>query len=50
MDFRVDPMLYEACKDDAESVCKGVKNGGGRVQACLVSGWPGRGWGSLGAV
>lgn len=35
-DFRADPMLYEACKDDAENLCKDVKHGGGRVQACLV--------------
>lgn len=37
IDFRADPMLYEACKDDSESLCKGIKNGGGRIQACLVS-------------
>ena len=42
-DFRADPMLYEACKDDSASLCKDVKNGGGRVQACLVSG-EGGGW------
>jgi Golgi apparatus protein 1 len=35
MDFRSDPMLYEACKDDATSLCKDTKNGGGRIQACL---------------
>ncbi|KAG1656262.1 hypothetical protein FOA52_011910 [Chlamydomonas sp. UWO 241] len=34
-DFRADPMLYEACKDDAATQCKDVKNGGGRTQACL---------------
>ena len=38
MDFRADPMLYEACKDDSESLCKGLKPGGGRIQACLVRG------------
>mmetsp|Transcript_34914 Transcript_34914/g.77608 ORF Transcript_34914/g.77608 Transcript_34914/m.77608 type:complete len:994 (-) Transcript_34914:752-3733(-) len=35
VDIRADPMLYEACKDDSENLCKGVKNGGGRIQACL---------------
>ncbi|GLI58992.1 hypothetical protein VaNZ11_000814 [Volvox africanus] len=35
IDIRADPMLYEACKEDSESLCKGVKNGGGRIQACL---------------
>ncbi|EFJ50973.1 hypothetical protein VOLCADRAFT_103617 [Volvox carteri f. nagariensis] len=34
-DFRADPELYEACKDDATTLCEGVKFGGGRVQACL---------------
>ncbi|GFR44890.1 hypothetical protein Agub_g6234 [Astrephomene gubernaculifera] len=34
-DIRADPMLYEACKEDTETLCKDVKNGGGRVQACL---------------
>ena len=37
-DIRADPMLNEACKDDSESLCKNVKKGGGRIQACLVSG------------
>ena len=36
-DFRSDTQLYEACKDDATKLCKDVKMGGGRVQACLVS-------------
>ena len=36
VDFRSDPVLYEACKEDSESLCQGVDNGGGRVQACLV--------------
>lgn len=35
IDFRADPLLYESCKKDAETLCKGVKFGGGRVQACL---------------
>jgi hypothetical protein len=35
-DFRADPQLYEACKEDASTLCKDVKFGGGRVQACLV--------------
>ncbi|GIL97843.1 hypothetical protein Vretimale_3387, partial [Volvox reticuliferus] len=35
IDIRADPMLYEACKEDSDSLCKGVKNGGGRIQACL---------------
>ncbi|KAF8068299.1 GLG1 [Scenedesmus sp. PABB004] len=34
-DFRADTMLAEACAADAASLCKGVKHGGGRVQACL---------------
>ncbi|KAG2498297.1 hypothetical protein HYH03_003558 [Edaphochlamys debaryana] len=34
-DFRADPQLYESCKDDAATLCQGVKYGGGRVQACL---------------
>lgn len=36
-DYRADKMLHEACEKDAEALCKGVKNGGGRIQACLVS-------------
>ncbi|MEW5299471.1 MAG: hypothetical protein WDW36_002486 [Sanguina aurantia] len=35
VDIRADPMLFEACKDDTEKICKDVKHGGGRVQACL---------------
>lgn len=38
LDYRADPQLYEACRDDADKACKDVKMGGGRVQACLVSG------------
>jgi hypothetical protein len=37
-DYRADKMLHEACEKDAETLCKGVKIGGGRIQACLVSG------------
>ena len=33
--LRADPNLYEACKDDADAQCKGIKNGGGRIQGCL---------------
>jgi hypothetical protein len=36
-DYRADKMLHEACEKDAETLCQGVKNGGGRIQACLVS-------------
>lgn len=39
VDIRADPMLFEACKDDTLKICKDVKHGGGRVQACLVSAW-----------
>lgn len=39
-DIRADPLLYEACKEDTENLCKDVKPGGGRVQACLVGGGP----------
>ncbi|KXZ55868.1 hypothetical protein GPECTOR_2g1419 [Gonium pectorale] len=35
VDFRADPQLFENCKDDAKTLCEGVKFGGGRVQACL---------------
>ncbi|KAG2445817.1 hypothetical protein HXX76_000421 [Chlamydomonas incerta] len=35
IDFRADPQLYENCKEDASTLCEGVKFGGGRVQACL---------------
>lgn len=38
VDFRSDPVLYEACKEDSESLCLGVDHGGGRIQACLVRG------------
>ena len=36
-DYRVDPSLFAICKEDAERLCAGVKEGGGRIQACLVS-------------
>jgi len=29
-------MVWEACKDDTEALCKGIKDGGGRIQSCLV--------------
>lgn len=34
-DYRLDAQLYETCKADAETVCKDVKAGSGRVNACL---------------
>lgn len=37
VDFRSDALLHEACQTDATKLCADVKNGGGRVQACLVS-------------
>lgn len=36
--IQADPSLWDACKEDAGSVCKGVKDGGGRIQECLVGG------------
>jgi len=39
-DLRADPALEEACHEDADRLCKDVKDGGGRKQACLV-GWRG---------
>lgn len=36
-DFRADPAMREYCAADAEKLCAGVKEGGGRKQACLVS-------------
>jgi hypothetical protein len=29
--------MAEACKEDVEQYCKGVRDGGGRKAACLVS-------------
>lgn len=36
-DMRADPQLWASCKDDSDNLCKGIKPGGGRLQACLVS-------------
>jgi hypothetical protein len=41
-DYRADPQLAEQCRGDAERLCGGVKDGGGRKQACLVR----EGWGA----
>jgi hypothetical protein len=35
-DYRADPEMAALCKSDIEQHCKGVKDGGGRVTACLV--------------
>ncbi len=35
-DYRADPSMAAACKAEADKLCKDVKPGGGRVQACLV--------------
>jgi hypothetical protein len=37
-DYRADPEMAALCKTDIEQHCKGVKDGGGRVTACLVRG------------
>lgn len=37
-DYRADPAMAEACKEDVETYCRDVKEGGGRKAACLVSG------------
>ena len=34
--IQADPQVWEACKENAETLCKGVKDGGGRIQSCLV--------------
>lgn len=34
-DFRLDKELFDACQDDAQSVCSGVDPHEGRVQECL---------------
>jgi len=34
--IQADPMVWEACKDDSETLCKGIKDGGGRIQSCLA--------------
>jgi hypothetical protein len=36
-DYRADPAMAAACKEDVEQYCKDVKDGGGRKAACLVS-------------
>eukprot|EP00882_Tetradesmus_deserticola_P009845 GHRQ01010403.1.p1 GENE.GHRQ01010403.1~~GHRQ01010403.1.p1 ORF type:complete len:576 (+),score=223.19 GHRQ01010403.1:287-2014(+) len=36
-DYRADPEMAALCKADIEQYCKGVKDGGGRVTACLRS-------------
>ncbi|WIA10935.1 hypothetical protein OEZ85_011100 [Tetradesmus obliquus] len=36
-DYRADPELAALCKADIEQHCKGIKDGGGRVTACLRS-------------
>lgn len=39
-DYRADPAMAAACKEDVEQYCKDVKDGGGRKAACLVrAGW-----------
>lgn len=35
-DYRADPAMATACKEDVEKYCKDVKEGGGRKAACLV--------------
>lgn len=35
---RADEGLHKACVEDAQELCKGVKHGGGQIQACLVGG------------
>jgi Golgi apparatus protein 1 len=37
-DYRADPEMAALCKTDIEEHCKGIKDGGGRVTACLVRG------------
>jgi Golgi apparatus protein 1 len=37
-DYRADPEIAALCKTDIEEHCKGIKDGGGRVTACLVRG------------
>jgi hypothetical protein len=29
-------VVHKACVEDAKELCKGVKHGGGQIQACLV--------------
>jgi hypothetical protein len=35
-DYRADPAMAAACKEDVGKYCKDVKDGGGRKAACLV--------------
>eukprot|EP00775_Hariotina_reticulata_P012795 gene12795-12923_t len=35
VDYRADPALTEACRPDVERLCKGLKDGGGRIISCL---------------
>lgn len=37
--IQADPQVWEACKENAETLCKGIKDGGGRIQSCLVGAW-----------
>jgi Golgi apparatus protein 1 len=34
-DIRADAQIFASCKADADNLCSGVPNGGGRVQGCL---------------
>jgi hypothetical protein len=34
-DYRLDANVYDACKADAENICKDVKPGSGRMNGCL---------------
>lgn len=42
-DYRADPAMAAACKEDVAKYCADVKEGGGRKAACLVSVWTGGG-------
>ena len=35
-DYRTDADLHVSCKPDADTLCKDVKPGEGRIQDCLV--------------
>lgn len=35
-DWRVDPVLHEACNSVVDVACKGIASGGARVMTCLV--------------
>lgn len=47
-DYRADPAMAAACKEDVAKYCADVKEGGGRKAACLVSVWTGWGGGKGG--